>query len=330
MTKQKQASVELKVLQEKLKDCPDIVQRKVLIDGKTEAYFINISTMVNKDLLQRDFIRPILSMTLEQLSDSKKVGNLPCGDTTLLYTTQEVLTKILMGATAFVCDKLEYAIICSTTDIEQRSIDEPETEKNIRGPHEGFVEVLDTNLSILRRKIHNSSLKFKEVTLGDISHQKVVVVYIEGIANQELLDGLYNKISAIKIDALPAIGYIEQAITSHPNSIFPQFLATERPDKITASLLEGRIAILQEGTPVAMIAPVTFISFFQALDDYSTLWLHGTFLRLIRIFGAIFIAVFLPSLYVAITSFHYYAVPLTLLVTLAESRSKVPLSLIHI
>jgi len=140
----------------------------------------------------------------------------------------------------------------------------------------------------------------------------------------DLVEGLFEKISSIKLDGLPAIGYLEQSIITHPNSLFPQFLSTERPDKAVASLLEGRIVVLLEGTPVVLIAPVTFISFFQSLDDYSTPWILGSFLRAVRVLGGIFIAVYMPALYIAITSFHYYAVPLELMLNLAKSRIEVP------
>jgi len=224
----------------------------------------------------------------------------------------------------FVSDVLPYGISCKNTKEDKRNIEEPISEKNLRGSHEGFIEILDTNLSMLRRRIHSEKLKFKAVTIGATTRQTVVIAYIEGIANHEIVDALFDKISRVEIDGAPTIGYIEQLIISHPNSIFPQYMTTERPDKAVSALLEGRILILQEGSPIVLIAPVTFISFFQTVDDYSKMWIHGSFLRLIRLFGALVIAIYLPALYIALTSFHYYAVPLDLLITLAESRSKVP------
>jgi hypothetical protein len=262
-------------------------------------------------------------MNLEQLSSEINLHNLPCNATTLLYEPEAVVNSIMSGNSVFVCAALPHAVACTLKDIEKRSIEEPVIEKNVRGPHEGFVEHLGTNLSILRRKIKNNRLKFKTVTLGVQTKQEVVVAYIEGIADMDIVNSLFDKISKIEIDGLAAIGYVEQSLTSHPNSLFPQYLATERADKAMAALLEGRTVVLQDGTPVVLIAPVNFMSFFQALDDYSMLWIHGSFLRVLRI-TAFLIALLLPSLYIAITSFHYYAVPLTLLVPLAESRAKVP------
>lgn len=315
--------IDLKVLDQKLLDCPDIIRKNVTIGDKDEAYFIYISEFVNRDIVQRDFIRPIMSMTLEQLADEQNVRNLPCVETKLLYNTDEVIKSILAGESVFICVSLNYALSCALLDIEKRSIEEPITEKNIRGPHEGFVEPLDTNLSILRRKIKNEKLKFKFLTLGVQTNQKVAIAYMEGIANIDIVNSLFDKISKIEIDGLAAIGYIEQLIAVHHFSLFPQFLSTERPDRAFAALLEGRIVVLLEGTPVVLIAPVNFMSFFQALDDYSTSWIQGSFLRLLRLV-AIVIAVLLPAFYIAITTFHYYVVPLNLLIPLAESRARVP------
>lgn len=315
--------INLKSVNERLLDCPDIIRKKALIDGRQEACFYYIDALIDTDLIQRDFIRPVVSMNMKELSDDTVVEKLPSNRAALLYTQDDVIGGILAGDTVFVCDELQYAISCSLTDYPKRGIEEPEVEKNIRGPHEGFVEPLTTNLSILRRKIKNSRLKFRTVVLGEQTKQKVAVAYLEGIADMDSVNSLYKKISGIRIDGLLAIGYVEQLISSHPYSIFPQFLATERPDRAMAALLEGRIVVLMEGTPVVLIAPVGFISFFQALDDYSTSWIHGSFLRIVRL-AALIMAVTFPSMYVAILSFHYYVVPLNLLLTLAESRAKVP------
>ncbi|WP_273226388.1 spore germination protein [Geosporobacter ferrireducens] len=317
------SNINLEYINEKLQDCPDIIAKRVCIENQKEAFFFFIDALTDKNLIQRDFINPIVMMSLEQLFNEINIYNLPCNDTTLLYDSEKVVESILSGNSVFICDILPFAISCTLPDIEKRGIAEPITEKNVRGPHEGFVEYLGTNLSILRRKIKNNRLKFKTVTLGVQTRQKVVVAYIEGIANIAIVNSLFNKISEIEIDGLPAIGYVEQSLTPHPHSLFPQFLSTERPDRAMAALLEGRIVVLQDGTPVVLIAPVNFMSFFQALDDYSTLWIHGSFLRIIRLV-ALVVAILLPSLYIAVTSFHYYAVPLDLLIPLAESRARVP------
>jgi spore germination protein len=324
LRKKKEQRIDLPLIQERIKDCPDVKQKNVFIDDHHEAWFFYIHENIDNDLIQRDFISPIINMTYKQLSDIKAVKNIPNGSIKLVYDTNEAIKEIFSGSAVFVFELISYAISCKIDKVEKRTPIEPSTEKNIRGPHEGFLEVLESNIGMLRRKIRNDALKFKTVTLGSITNQTVAIAYIEGIANKDLVDGMFDKISSIKLDGLPAIGYLEQSIISHPNSLFPQFLSTERPDKAMAALLEGRIVVLLEGSPVVLIAPVTFISFFHSLDDYSNQWVLGSFLRIVRILGGTFIAVFMPALYIAITSFHYYAVPLELLLNLAKSRTVVP------
>jgi spore germination protein len=316
-------SITMKSINEALTDCPDIIRKKVHIDNHYEAYFLYIKELADLSLLQRDFIGPITAMNLEQLCNEININNLACGEMSILYDSAAVVESIMAGNSVFICDSIPFAVACMLVDIEKRSIEEPVTEKNIRGPHEGFVEPLYVNLSILRRKLKNNRLKFKTVTSGQQTNQRIVIAYIEGIANTDMLNGLVEKISKIDMDGLSNTGYIEQSIAAYPNSVFPQFLSTERPDKVMAALLEGRIVVLEDGTPRVLIAPVNFMAFFQALDDYSTLWIHGSFSRLIRV-SAFLIAILLPSVYIAVISFHYYAVPLDLLVPLAESRAKVP------
>ncbi len=316
-------SFDVNHIRDRFRDCPDIIQKAVYIENKYEACFIYNTNQIDKAVIQRDFIKPIIAMTAEQLSDEKLVNNIHSAQEGLLYTDEKIIESILAGSCVFIFDMIPHAVSCSMSDTEKRSIDEPVTEKNVRGPHDGFIESLDTNISLLRRRVKSDRLKFKTLSLGEQTHQKVAIAYIDGIANMDIVNSLYDKISKINIDGLPAIGYIEGSIVTHPNSIFPQLLSSERPDKAFSALLQGNVVVMQDGTPFVLIGPVSFFTFFQALDDYSTYWLHGSFLRILRIVGFI-IAVLLPSFYIATTSFHYYIVPLDLLITLAESRARVP------
>lgn len=321
--RERSGSIDIGRILAELDDCPDIIRRKVYVDGTREAYFFYVDNFVDRNLIERDFIRPILAMSYEELKQKVNLENLPCVEVKILHDTETILKDILAGSGVFVCAGLPHAVGCIQLDMVQRAIEEPVSEKNIRGPHEGFIEILQINLSILRRRVKNEKLKFKMLTLGKQTHQNVAVAYIEGIANMDIVNSLIRKIEGVKIDGLPAIGTLEQIISSRPNSIFPQYLATERPYKAVTSLLEGRIVVFLEGTPVVLIAPVTFSAFFQALDDYSTSWIHGSFLRLIRILSMV-LAVMLPSVYIAISNFHYYVVPLDLLIPLSQARERVP------
>lgn len=247
-----------------LKDSPDIIKKKVIIDDN-EAYFIYIEGLVDKDLLQRDFIRPIIGLSLSQLKEEKYILNLPGLNVSIIYDMDNILLHIMSGEALFICNKLSFIVSCKEIKYDKRQIESPIVEKNLRGPNEGFIESLSTNLSILRRKIKNNRLKFKIIKIGTITNQVVNIAYIDGLTNTDILNTLYEKIKSINFDGLSAIGYIEQAIISRPNSIFPQFQVTERPDKAVAALLEGRLVILLDGTPVVLIAPVSFFPFFKLL-----------------------------------------------------------------
>lgn len=307
----------------RLSSCPDIMIRKVYLKDNKIGYFIYIDGLVDIDLVQRDFVNPIVNMSTAELNNEKNLLNLPLQTVVPIYDLNSIINNLFMPCTIFIADGLNHSFSCPFRKFEKRNISETTTEKNVRGAHEGFIESLPINLSILRRKIKNPSLKFKSVSLGTETNQSATIAYIENIANPALINTLEKKISAINFDGLIGIGYIQQFITDFPNSIFPQYLTTERPDKAVAALLEGRLLILLDGTPVALIAPVSFFSFFQSPDDYNSSWVYGSFFRLVRLFS-LFFAVFLPGLYIAIISFHYYVIPLPLLIPLSESIANVP------
>lgn len=310
---------ELKI---KLTNCPDVIWKNVHLDNDREGCFIYIEGLVDVNLIQRDFISHIISMKYEELSDHKKIENIPASSIFFTYDFNELLQNIMSGITVFIADGIDYAICCKSRKFEKRDISEPQTEKNVKGPHEGFIEDLNINISMLRKRIRNNNLKFRTIKLGSTTNQTAVIAYIEGIANPQMVDTLYDKISTIDYDGILATGYIQQMIADFKKSPFPQYQATERPDRAIAALLEGRLVILLDITAVALILPVSFFSFLKAFDDYSTNWIFGTFLGLLR-FLALIIAIFLPALYIAIISYHYYMIPLNLLVPLAESRSRV-------
>lgn len=315
--------VNMEIIDEKFKDCPDLIKKQIFLTDNTEAYFLYIEGLTNTDLVQRDFMKPVLSMDYEAINHKNKVNNIPADGIKYNEDMDSVINSVLAGDTVLLVDGMEYAISVSMKKYEKRSIDEPEVEKNVRGAHEGFIELMNVNIAILRRKIKNSNLKFKSIKVGETTNQIVNIEYIDGIADPAIVNKLYNKISGIDFDGILSAGYIEQMIVDFPNSIFPQYQATERPDRATSALLDGKLVVLTEGTPVVLMVPVTLFSFFKAPDDYSTHWVFGSLLGILRIASAI-IAIYLPSVYIALTTFHYYMVPFNLLIPLAESRARVP------
>ncbi|MHC1681998.1 MAG: spore germination protein [Clostridiaceae bacterium] len=313
----------LNKIQGEFTDAPDLKVKKVTLKDNITGYFIYIDGLIDIDVIQRDFITPVLNLNAEYLFTPEIIDEIPASNTLVHYNIPEVINVIAQGSTSLIIDGASFSLSCNAKKIEKRSVTEPETEKNVRGSHEGFIEALQVNTAILRRKIQNPKLKFKTLTIGTMTKQTLMVAYIDGIASDEILKILLKKLKSYDLDSALTAGHIEQYISESPYSPFPQCNSTERPDKAVASLLEGKFIILLDGTPAVLITPVSIFSFFQTTDDYSMHWYLGTFSRIVRLLGII-IALILPALYIAITSFHYYMIPLNLLIPFALSRSKVP------
>jgi spore germination protein len=312
----------LKILNYYFTDCPDIIQKQVALKDMRRGCFIFIKEFMNSDLLQRDFIRPLMTMNYSMLSDKNIIDYLPTLNNSLCYDVDSVVTSVLEGKIVFLIDEVNFAVACDLMNVEKRAISEPNGEKNVRGSHDGFIESLNTNISLLRTKIKSSKFKYKSIVLGTLTNQSLAIAYIDGIANPQIVNNLYNKINSIKIDGLISINYIEQLIVDSKPSVFPQYIATERIDKSVAALLDGKVAVLLDGVPYALIAPISFFSFFDAPDDYSSNWISGTMVRLVR-FLSVITTLILPGLYISITAFQYYLIPTDILVQLGKSRTAV-------
>lgn len=308
-------------LDEDLRDCPDLVERPFTLVSGEHATLLHFDGMVNQDLLERDLLPALLAIPGDQLTNPH--GVIPIATIKPQETIEQALASLCAGFVLLAVEGLPHALAFELKGWQQRSVEEPQVERNIRGPHEGFIESLRANTALLRKKVRTPQLKFKELILGQRSNTTVALAYLEGIANPEILAGLEDRLRRIDFDAIQASGYIEQLTTENPLSPFPQTQATERPDKAVGNLLEGRILVIVDGTPVVIMAPVNFFQFFQALDDYSVNWIVASVLRFLRIL-AVFLAIFLPSFYIAVLTFHYEAIPWSLLVTLLVTRSKVP------
>lgn len=326
-TKGQEISAKLKdnilLLHEYIDKCPDIVTREIIIREEVKGLFIYVKNFIDWTSAQRDFINPLLRKMTAEKEDFDFSNELPVGTLEYRHTIEEILKDIFSGNIIFIIDGINFAYSSNFGHEEKRAIEEPSVEKNVRGSHDGFIENMEINIAILRKKIKNVNLKFETHKIGTTTNQTVAIAYVKGIANDKLLERLSAKIANINYDGLIGIGYVEQFITDRRNSYFPQYQCTERPDKTVAALLEGRFVLLLDGTPVVLIVPVTFFSFFQAPDDFNFHWIVGSFYGELRLVGML-IAIFLPAIYIAILTYNYYMVPLNLIVPLAESRSKVP------
>ena len=302
----------------------DVVFRSLIV-GKKDASIIYIDGLSDTQKLDEQVLATLLDRNeFDETDFLLSVKNrLPISNIKRISTLSACIDSIANGNPVLLFDGFEEAFSLGLVKFEMRSIEEPQAETVIRGPREGFTESLGVNTTLLRRIIKDPALKMKTINIGKYTKTKVVISYIEGLVDKSLIEEIENRLNRIDIDGVLESGYIEQFIEDSPYSPFPQVLYTERPDVVCANLLEGRTVLLIEGTPFSLIAPMSFFSIFQSPEDYYERFWIGTFIRILR-FLFLGVSLFLPSIYVAITTFHQEMVPTDLMISIASAREGVP------
>lgn len=312
---------DIKVRPFSLRGAPDIKAAAVFMEG-----------VVDGKVLSEDVLKP---MMLNSTGERLKKGGLPylidriyetaltVGGVRKLDTFPEMVQGIFDGCTILIFDGLAAVLAVDIQDGERRAVEEPATERATRGSREGFVESLVVNIALVRRRLRDPNLVVEKMIIGKRTRTDVAVLYIEDIAAPELVDQLNERLERIDVDGILASGYIEQLIEEYPSSIFPQHWSTERPDRVVAELLEGRIAVITDGTPTTLIAPSLFVEFLQGPEDYYERTVVSSFNRAFR-YLAFFLAISLPAIYIAFLSFQPELLPFNLMLSLAENRRQVP------
>jgi hypothetical protein len=313
------------------KDCENLLVRsddfkKVFFENKktdVRFCFSFISTLIDEKILQESVIPELLYKEFNELKDLKQI--LSSVQVTLSDDPAMIEEYIFKGHAMLTIESEQkrFAFIGVQKGFT-RSISPPEVEFSVIGPKESFVESLDQNLNVIRRRLPVKELIVQELTVGKLSKTKVAVLHIEGIADPDNVQTVIQRIGDIEIDAITDSSYIVEIISDNKNSPFPQLLDTERPDRVSAILAEGKIAVLVDGSPHALIAPTTLVEFFGAFEDYFLNWMLSSFIRLVRLFAVTF-SILITPIYVATLSYHYELIPKDLLSTLITSRREVPL-----
>ncbi len=234
---------------------------------------------------------------------------------------------LILGNCVLFIETLATAFDIEVKGFKQRSVDSPNNEIVIKGPHEAFVENLRTNTSLIRRIVNNENLIIENVEVGKITKTKCAVCYIKDLANDDLVNEVKYRLNNLEIDSLLSSGELEQLIADSNILGIPEMLSTERPDKATKYLLNGRIVVIVNGTPFGVIIPAVLIDFLASPEDTNLKVNFANFLRGLRILACI-ITLLLPGMYVAITSFHQEILPTGLLYSILGSRENVPFPII--
>lgn len=306
-----------------LKDNSDVVYRNFYI-GEFLCALVYIDGMGDKLLLD-DYILKSAMLRGTNTSNINHIKDelLTVSDIKEIKSMSEGIKAMLSGDTLMFLDGMEEAFVIASRLWPARGVSEPSGETVLRGGRDGFTETIRFNTAMVRRRIRDTRLRVVSKSLGTRSKTDVVLMYIDDIVNKEVLEELHKRIDKINIDAILDSGYVEQFIEDNKMSPFPQTQNTERPDVTAAALYEGRVAILVDNSPFAIIVPATLTNLFQSPDDYYQRWIYSSTVRLLR-FVAIFISLILPSLYVASTSFNPSIIPTRLAYFIAASREGVP------
>ncbi|MGG1674125.1 spore germination protein [Neobacillus sp. NRS-1170] len=295
--------------------------------------FIQHSLVHTEDLIIHEVFEKGSLLFIESLVDLEKISDQVLTRTMgsedeiicdkKIVNLYDATSLLLDGYCLFVPEGKTFAAAFYTIAIEKRTIQEPISEKVLRGSHDGFIESLETNIKLVRRSIKNPKLLVRYMTLGERSRTKIAIIYIEDLMNNDIVNELFRRLSYVKVDYIQSPGSIQEFIEDEAFSPFPQMLNTERPDRVVSNLMEGRFAIFSEGSPTAIIAPINFFAFLQSPDDYNNRWVIGSFITLFRLLS-ITIAIGLPALYIAVVSFHYEVIPFELVFALKGTLEYVP------
>lgn len=301
--------------------CADLIEHPLHLKTKTSVSLYYFEGLTDGIALKEHVITPLL----QEITDDKQVFNFNVIATysKTVYTWNEIKKGILEGQCVLFMEGEKKALLINTKGWAERSIQEPVSEVTIKGSHDGFIENASKNIGLIRRYIPSTELKINKLTIGERATTSVYIIYLEDVANEEVVQEVENRITKIKTDTIISIGELSNFTKDQNWTPFPQSYLSERPDSISQHILDGKIAVLIDRSPSVMIVPMNLIGFFQTPDDYNMHWLIASFFRLLRFLGFI-IAVFLPALYIAMVSFHFETIPLDLYTSIASSRIKVP------
>ena len=325
-----QLDINIKNVEMLFKDCTDVVKREVDIGKEVpfKVYGIYIDGMVSREILENFFLSRIMdykNLNGDIFENHKTPTEIIMEHFSATFDIKEsdnmddMVKAVLSGDSAIFVDHSEKGLIIATRGWPNRGVGEPSSENVVRGARDGFTEIVRFNTALIRRRIRDTKLKTKAISFGTRSRTDVAVMFMEDIAKPELVEDVMRRLNKYEIDAIYDSGYIEQLIEESWKSPFPQTQATERPDKVASSLLEGKVAIVVDNSPFVIIVPTTLNTFYQASEDYYQRWQIMSFTRMLRYLVS-FLSFALPGLYIATLNFQPGMLPTPFAISIAASR----------
>lgn len=313
-------------MEELFHTCDDIKKKEMMLGKERDVAcyltFIEVAVDMGTSVLS-ELLKYLSSLEKETLYAVLSENALGVSDATYFQTIEEAGDGLLTGEVILFVDGFDKAVKIPDDGYPNMGVQEPSSEKVIRGSNEGFTESVKQNAALIRKRIRSPKVKVKQLKAGVRSNTNVYLTYMEDLVYPNLLEEIENRLSQFEIDGVMDSGVLEQLAEEKWYSPFPQFQTTQRPDRAAMSVLEGRVILMSDNSPVALILPTDYNSFIRTSDDYYNRWEIASFGRMLR-YIASFFAMTLPGLYLAVTNFHTQILPTTLLLAFADARKGVP------
>ena len=322
----------LKYVNQSFDKCNDLIIRRINIGGNPVygAAIIYINGMPEEEYIEQSVIQRLINAFIDN-DEENNINITPqrllgLNEGNIIKNLTNVFDAIVSGNTVLIINGVDHVLDIFMQDPPTRAIEEPQTETVIRGPREGFTESIDINTTLVRKKIMNPNLKVEKMRIGTQTRSKVSIMYLSKIADPKIVEEVKRRLSRIELDSGLDSTYISEYIQDQsPYSIAPTVYKTEKPDKAASKILEGRVLIFVDGSPIALVVPCVFIEFLHSSEDYYSNAVFATVSRFLRA-GAFAVALLFPAFWVSIVMYHIELVPTSLVVSIVKARAGVPFS----
>lgn len=316
------SSVEERIdsLKRQLNSSSDIASRVLEVDS-TKVGLVYLKSMIDNELFLNGICEPISQA--QNISISSLVNDIVKTTEIEEITDKDAVQKILSGSVVIFLDGEEKLAAADIQDYPARTPTEPPTSAVIQGPREGFVEDIKTNITLIRRRFYSENLVLNEMKVGKQTSTKIVVAYIKGVANKHIVKEVKSRLKKIDVDGVVDSHFILKYLEDRPNSLFKQVGNIEKPDIVAAKMLEGKVAIIVDGSPMVLTVPFVFFEELQSSNDYYNNHVYASFIRMIRVIGMM-IAVLVPGIYIGLRIHHQNVIPIKFLITIINSTKGLP------
>ncbi len=311
---------EIEKIKEKLHNSIDVTGR-IVKKNDVLVGFVYLKSITDNLIFSQAIFEPVSKWkgefsfeTLCQIVEANDVAEIE---------QNEVIEKVLKGSVVVFVSNSNKILAIDIQKYNMRTPTEPPTSPVIMGPREGFTEDMKTNMTLLRRRFYSSQLVFEQTEVGSTTKTQVILAYLDGIVDMKIVKQIKKKLQSIKIDGVVDSYYLLSLLSNRPNSLFKQIGNTEKPDIVAAKMLEGRVAVIVDNSPIVLTIPFVFLEDLQNSNDYYTNYIYSGFLRVIRLIGLL-IAIIGPGSYIALQLFHYNILPIKYLITIADATQQVP------